>query len=58
MLYHRGKSLNKEELTSGKKTDQRLHEIIAKEYNDTKKVQHDMNAFPGHVSTTGIPLSG
>ena len=42
-LANRGKSLSKEELTAGKKTDEDLHKLICREYNNKKK--HNENVF-------------
>lgn len=46
LIANRGKSLNKDELTEGLKTDQVLHEKIAEEYNDKNNKSHGKVAFP------------
>ena len=41
-----GQSLDKDELTAGKKTDQEVHELIVREYDDRDNIEYTRNAFP------------
>ena len=45
-LALRGQSLNKDDLTAGLKTDQRLHELVSTEYNNKDVLSYGRNAFP------------
>ena len=56
LLADRGKSLSKDDLTKGKKTDQDIHEVIAHEYNCKTGNAYNLNAFPGLTNQNKLRL--
>ena len=55
-LALRGQPLNKDDLTAGIKTDQRLHELVSTEYNKRNIISYGKNAFPNIKKDATVTL--